>query len=325
MACSVSGAAPHRMFHHATAPPREMTTTSAPPPLEASDFDWIGDLGRGGFATVIKVRHRRTGEVFALKEAIHPTPDAYEEAEVLLRAAASPSPYVVRCHAVIVGPHGGPASVLEYMDGGSLYAVLRWRGRGRGFPEPALAEVAARCLMGLLHLHSRGVAHLDVKPDNFLVNSQGEVKINDFNTSRIVYDSVSEGFLVPTTMGTTCYFSPERFEPDAHAEPRGAMAADVWGLGLTVLELFLGRSPVVPDVEEPTHDDWKEEICDRGPPTVPEYVEASPELEDFVDACLHKDPTRRATVTQLLRHPFVTRRDVAASSRALRELILESL
>jgi hypothetical protein len=87
MACSISGAAPHRIFHQVTAAARETTTTSAPPPseVEASDFDWIGDLGRGGFTTVIKVRHRRTREVFTLKEAIRPTPDAYEEAEVLRR------------------------------------------------------------------------------------------------------------------------------------------------------------------------------------------------------------------------------------------------
>jgi mitogen-activated protein kinase kinase 9 len=157
---------------------------------------------------------------------------------------------------VIVGPNDGPTSVLKYMDGGSLQAVLHWRGRGRGFPEPALAEVAARCLMGLVHLHSHGVTHLDVKPDNFLVNSQGEVKISDFNT---------------------CYFSPGS-SPNAYAELHDAMVVDVWGLGLTVLELFLGRSPIVPDVEDPTHDDWKEEICNREPPTVPEYMEASPEL-----------------------------------------------
>jgi serine/threonine protein kinase len=78
-------------------------------------------------------------------------------------------------------------------------------------------------------------------------------------------------------------------------------------------------------VEDPTHDDWKEEICNREPPTVPEYMEASPELWDFVDACLQKNPTCRARMLQLLRHPFVTRRDVAASSRALRELIVETL
>jgi serine/threonine protein kinase len=54
--------------------------------------------------------------------------------------------------------------------------------------------------------------NLNVKPDHFLVNSQGEVKINDFNTSLIVYDSTGESFLVPTSMGTTSYFSPEQFD-----------------------------------------------------------------------------------------------------------------
>jgi serine/threonine protein kinase len=56
------------------------------------------------------------------------------------------------------------------------------------------------------------LVNLNVKPDHFLVNSQGEVKINDFNTSLIVYDSTGESFLVPTSMGTTSYFSPEQFD-----------------------------------------------------------------------------------------------------------------
>jgi mitogen-activated protein kinase kinase 9 len=56
------------------------------------------------------------------------------------------------------------------------------------------------------------LVNLNVKPDNFLVNSQGEVKINDFNTSRVVYDSTGESFLVPTSMGTTSYLSRERFD-----------------------------------------------------------------------------------------------------------------
>jgi mitogen-activated protein kinase kinase 9 len=89
------------------------------------------------------------------------------------------------------------------------------------------------------------------------------------------------------------------------------MAADVWGLSLTVLELFLCRPPIVPDVEEPTYDDWREEICDRERPSVPEYMEASPELREFVGACLQKDPTRRARVPQLRRHPFIKRHDMA--------------
>ncbi|KAK3129901.1 hypothetical protein QOZ80_6BG0486330 [Eleusine coracana subsp. coracana] len=305
MPCFVIGAAPHRLFHGTTTPaPRETPTRPplpppAPPEVESSDFDFIGVLGEGGFARVFKVRHRRTCEVFALKEAFNPSPDAEEEAEVLRRAASSPSPHVVQCHAVFLGGNDDDnngalvVSVLELMDAGSLRAVLR-RLQRRGFLEPALAEAAHRCLMGLAQLHSRGVAHLDVKPDNFLCNARGDVKIGDFNASR----------------------------------PRAVRArpADVWGLGVTVLELFLGRPPVWPDaVEKPKKCDWKEVICDRDPPSVPEYVDASPELRHFVAACLHKDPARRARVPHLLRHPFVTGRDVEASSRALRDLIVENL
>ncbi|TVU08658.1 hypothetical protein EJB05_42069, partial [Eragrostis curvula] len=313
--------APHEMMMRAPPPP-----PLPEPELDASDFDWIGDLGEGGFARVIKVRHRRTGEVFALKEAFYPTPDLEEEAEVLRRAAWGPSPHVVRCHALFPGPHGGPASLLEFMDAGSLHDVLR-RRRWRGFPEAALAETASRCLLGLAQLHSRGVAHLDVKPDNFLANARGDVKINDFNVSRIVSGRPGggESVMVETTMGTTPYFSPERFVPRAQADSRGAMAADVWGLGLTILELFLGRPPIMPEVEKPRAEDWKEAICDREPPSVPEYMAASAELRRFVDACLHKDPTRRARVPHLLKHPFITHRDVEASSRALHHLIVENL
>ncbi|TVU09253.1 hypothetical protein EJB05_42710, partial [Eragrostis curvula] len=283
----------------------------SPPPLEpeldTSDFDWIGDLGEGGFARVIEMRHRRTGDVFALKEAFYPTPDVEEEAEVFRRATWGPSPHVVRCHAQFPGAHGGPASLLEFVDAGSLHEVLRRRG-WRGFPERKL--------------HSRGVARLDVKPENFLVSARGDVKINDFNVSRIVAGIAGvERVLVETTMGTTPYFSPERFAPRAHADARGAMAADFWGLGLTVLELFLGRPSIVPDVEQPKAEDWREDICDREPPSVPEYMEASAELREFVAACLHKDPTRSARVPHLL----ITQRDVEASIRALHQLILENL
>jgi hypothetical protein len=59
--------------------------------------------------------------------------------------------------------------------------------------------------------------------------------------------------------------------------PRGApwgsptcTRPDLWGTGLTVLELFLRRPPIVVDAEEPTDEDWREVICDREPPSVPE-------------------------------------------------------
>ncbi|XP_062194411.1 mitogen-activated protein kinase kinase 9-like [Phragmites australis] len=318
-------AAPHEMFRRVPAAPHQMMRAPSPAPdeeLRLLDLERIDDLGEGGFATVTKVRHRRTGAVFALKVAFYPDPDADEEAEVLRRTAGSP--HIVRYHALLRERGGELACVLELMDAGSLCAVLRRRGE-RGLQEPALAEVTAQGLVGLAQLHSRGVAHLDVKPDNLLANARGEVKIGDFNTSKILYGAGGERLLVSIAVGTGAYFSPERFARNAHAGPHGAMAADVWGLGVTVLELFLRRRPVLPAVETPSYEELKQVICHGEPPSVPEDAEASSELRGFVAACLQKDPRRRATVAQLLGHPFVMRRDVTASSSALRELIVATL
>ncbi|CAL4967041.1 unnamed protein product [Urochloa decumbens] len=276
---------------------RKLPTPPLPPPPEEetllSDFDWIGDLGVGSFARVSKVRHRRTGAVFALKMSNDADPRREEEAKVLRCAAGSP--HVVACHGLLRGPGGEPGCVLELMDVGSLG-----------------------------DLHSRGVAHLDVKPDNFLASSRGEIKIGDFNTSRILYGGAGGELplVVPLTTGTRCYFSPERFTPGARAGPHGAMAADVWSLGVTVLELFLGRFAFARGLSAAA---LELAICHSGPLRVPEEAEASAELREFVAACLQREPARRATVTQLLKHPFLTRRDIQVSRRALREIIVDSL
>ncbi|WVZ64623.1 hypothetical protein U9M48_014117 [Paspalum notatum var. saurae] len=107
------------------------------------------------------------------------------------------------------------------------------------------------------------------------------------------------------------------------------MAADVWGLGITVLELFLGRCAILglPYDSGMLHSVQKleEAICHREPPSVPEDAEASAELRGFVVACLQKKPGQRATVAQLLSHPFITGRDVTASRLALRDLIVDNV
>jgi mitogen-activated protein kinase kinase 9 len=209
------------------------------------------------------------------------------------------------------------ACVLEFMDAGTLASIL---GR-RGLPEPALAEAAERCLQGLAHLHSRGIAHLDVNPNNVLASSLGDVKIGDFSESRIFRgDGDNRLRRVSIAVGMTAYKSPERFAPNARA-----VAADVWGFGVTVLHLFLGHRPFFPAVECPPYEKLREAICDAEPPEVPEGMKASAELRGFVAACLQKDPRRRATVAQLLAHPFVTGRHFEESRRALRELIVETL
>ncbi|XP_021317589.1 mitogen-activated protein kinase kinase 9 [Sorghum bicolor] len=333
MTCPTLPVAPHQFFHRipAAAAPHELMKQALALPaddldLRLSDLEQVCHLGEGACGVVTKVRHRGTGTEFALKTAHYARPSraADEEAEALRRSAGSP--HVVRCHAVLSGAGGEPAYVLELMDAGTLAGIVGRRG-GRGIPECALAEVAARCLQGLAHVHSRGVAHLDLRPDNLLANFRGDIKIGDFSVSRILFGRTDARRKVSVAVGSPMYLSPERFEPDAHAEPRGAIAADVWAFGVTVLELFLGRCPFLPPGGvRPSFEKLRQAICDGEPPSAPERAaaSASPELRGFVAACLQKDPRRRATVAQLLAHPFVTRRHVDESRRALRELIVEA-
>ncbi|KAJ1284245.1 hypothetical protein BS78_03G190500 [Paspalum vaginatum] len=329
MACLAMPVAPHEFFRRTPHPPHEMMkkapATADEQEMRLSDLEQVCHLGEGACGVVTKVRHRGTGAVFALKKAHYAGCSGAVDGEAEALRLSAGSPHVVRCHAVLSGPRQETAYVFELMDAGTLGDVLSRRG-GRGIPERALAEVAARCLRALAHVHSRGVAHLDLRPDNILANSKGDVKIGDFSVSRVFHGGDGERRRVSVAVGSPMYLSPERFEPDAHAGPRGAIAADVWGFGVTVLELFLGRCPFLPrGGVRLSFEKLRHAICDGEPPAVPESAAASPELRRFVTACLQKDPSRRATVAQLLAHPFVAGRCAEESRRALRELIVETL
>ncbi|KAF6991881.1 hypothetical protein CFC21_008930 [Triticum aestivum] len=318
--------APHLMFRrpdlaapapHAVMPPPAaagMDKEGEERRLKLSDLEWLADLGECASGVVTKVRLRGTaGPAFVLKVAHYPDDiDAgREQDEVLRRAcgAGPPLPYVVRCHAVLRGDGGEPACLLELMDAGSLYDVLHRRGGRGGLPEPALRP-RARAPPRARRRAPRPQARQPARQ-----RSRGRQDRRLWRLKDLLRR-------VSITVGTTAYMSPERFAPNAHARQRGACAADVWSLGATVLELYLGHRPVLPAERAPSWKMFKEAICYGEQPAVPESTAASAELRGFMAACVQKDRRRRATVPQ---HPFVARRDVEALRCALREIIVETI
>ncbi|KAL6637036.1 hypothetical protein ACP70R_024608 [Stipagrostis hirtigluma subsp. patula] len=284
--------------------------------LRLSDFDRLAVLGRGNGGTVYRVSHRRTSALYALKILHRGDHAAAAEADVACRVD---SPYIVRCHSVLPTASGDVALLLELVDGGSLDSLA---GPGP-FPEAAVAEVAAQALSGLAHLRARRVVHRDIKPANLLVSRAGQVKLADFGIAKVV-SRAGDGDHCAAYEGTAAYMSPERFDTerlrDGHGDRADPYAADVWSLGVTLLELVMGRYPLLPAGQRPTWAALMCAICFGERPALPDGV-ASPELRGFVSACLQKDHRKRATVTELLLHPFVAGRDVAASRRELREVI----
>ncbi|XP_048574042.1 mitogen-activated protein kinase kinase 9-like [Triticum urartu] len=303
----------------AVAPAPTATKASTPSALSSqfrlADFEKLAVLGRGNGGTVYKVRHRETSALYALKVQHYGDPAAAAEADVLSRTA---SPFVVRCHSALpAAASGDVALLLELVDGGSLDSVRTRRG---AFPEAALAEVAAQALSGLAYLHARRIVHLDIKPANLLVSTSGEVKVADFGIAKVL---ARAGDHCTSYAGTSAYMSPDRFDPEAHGGHYDPCAADVWSLGVTLLELFMGRYPLLPAGQRPSWAALMCAVCFGEPPVLPDGA-SSPELRGFIAACLQKDYRNRASVAELLAHPFVAGRDVAASRCALRKLVADA-
>ena len=268
------------------------------------DLEQIGILGCGSSGVVRKVRHKHTGDVLALKVIqLNVEDQVRKQINQELRALyEASSEFVVKYHQAFYDS-GAITIVMEYMDGGSLLQVLRDQGK---VAEPYLAEISRQVLLGLRYLHKeRRILHRDIKPSNLLVNHRGEVKITDFGVSGQLANSVSK---CVSWVGTITYMSPERISGEKYGYD-----SDIWSLGLSLVELALGRFPYPPTEPGSTQEaqpiklsfwDLLHYIVENPPPTLPS-PQFSAEFRDFVSSCLQKEPDRRGKIGDLLAHPFL--------------------
>ncbi|KAI3517895.1 hypothetical protein L1887_17116 [Cichorium endivia] len=279
-------------------PPTTSQSTNTAPNSTFAELETVQVLGHGNGGTVYKVVHKKTLNVFALK-VVHADSDPmmrrqiFREMEILRR---TDSPFVVHCHEIFEKPDGDIAILMEYMDAGTLDSLLKNVGT---FTEKSLADIARQILNGLNYLHAHKIIHRDIKPANLLVNKNMEVKIADFGVSKIMCRTLDA---CNSYVGTCAYMSPERFDPDTHGANYNGYSGDIWSLGLTMLELYMGHFPFLPAGQKP---DWATlmcAICFGEPPSLPEGV--SDEFRSFIGCCLQKDSSKRWTASQLLLHPF---------------------
>lgn len=261
----------------------------------SSEMCVFGTIGFGASSIVRKAIHIPTHRILALKKINVFEKDKRQQLlnEIKTLCEAPKARGLVEFYGAFFQPDSGQISIaLEYMDGGSLADIVRVKKR---IPEPVLSAITRRVLQGLVMMHTkRHLVHRDIKPANLLMNLNGDPKITDFGISAGLDNSIA---MCATFVGTVTYMSPERINAQFYSFP-----ADVWSLGITILECGTGTFPYNASTG-PVN--LMLQVMDDPSPTPPPGF--SPEFCSFVADCLHKDSAQRPQAEQLLNHPFITK------------------
>ena len=202
-------------------------------PLSLGDIEVLGSkpLGHGAFSVVKRCRLRSSGAIYALKvidtTGLHEQDLANLKREIQLHRSFS--------HPNVIGFYD------SFQEGKKVYILLELASNSslffyvdqqKGLPEHLALRFLWQTARGLGYLHSRGVIHRDVKPENVIFDAKFDAKICDFGWAALVKDHLEQR---KSVCGTYEYMAPEIFYQKGHSAK-----ADIWCLGILLYEMLYG-------------------------------------------------------------------------------------
>ncbi|XP_074276662.1 putative serine/threonine protein kinase IREH1 [Silene latifolia] len=290
------------------------------------DFEIIKPISRGAFGRVFLAKKRTTGDLFAikvLKKADMIRKNAVEsilaERDILISVR---NPFVVRffysftCRENLY-------LVMEYLNGGDLYSLLRNLGC---LDEDVARVYIAEVVLALEYLHSLHVVHRDLKPDNLLIAHDGHIKLTDFGLSKVGLINSTDDLSGPAVSGTSLFEedqpqlsasekqqerrqkrsavgTPDYLAPEILLGTGHGATADWWSVGVILFELIVGIPPFNAEHPQIIFDN----ILNRNIPWPHVPEEMSYEAEDLIDKLLIEDPNQRlgaGGAAEVKAHPY---------------------
>ncbi|XP_060068127.1 dual specificity mitogen-activated protein kinase kinase 7-like [Ylistrum balloti] len=269
-------------------------------PTEISELQHLGELGHGTCGHVVKMRHKITNHLMAVKQ-MRRSGNKEENKRIIMDLdvviKCHDYPFIVQC----IGTFITDSEVWICMELMATCLDKLLKKTKRPIPEAILGMMAVAIVKALNYLkEEHGVIHRDVKPSNILLDERGTVKLCDFGISGRLVDSKAK----TRSAGCAAYMAPERIDPPDPQRPDYDIRADVWSLGITLVELATGEFPYKnckTDFEVLT------KVLQEDPPLLPPGKEFSHEFCSFVRDCLTKDYKKRPKYKKLIEHKFIKR------------------
>ncbi|XP_027790340.2 sperm motility kinase 2B-like [Marmota flaviventris] len=255
----------------------------------------LKDIGEGSFGKVVLARHLLTG----LEVAVKVLPKTEENEPVLYERnwlMALEHQHVIQLFQVMETVHN-MYLIMEHASGGQLRCRIPQAG---GIPEDRVRRVFREMVHVVHYCHEKGIAHLDLKPENFVVDAKGHMKLIDFGLSM----SFTPGQKLTGFRGTLLYSAPEIIQGKGFEGP----PADVWSLGITLYFMLSGTRPF----KRSTTEGLKKRILEASY-SIPPHM--SEEASDLIQQILTLDPKQRPTLEQIMRHPWLTQDEHSSPRR----------
>ncbi|NXT20053.1 TBK1 kinase, partial [Syrrhaptes paradoxus] len=219
-----------------------------------SNYLWLLSdiLGQGATANVFRGRHKKTGDLYAVKvfnsiSFLRPVDVQMREFEVLKKLNHKNIVKLFAIEEETTTRH--KVLVMEFCPCGSLYTVLEEPSNAFGLPESEFLIVLRDVVAGMNHLRENGIVHRDIKPGNIMrvigEDGQSVYKLTDFGAARELEDD--EQFV--SLYGTEEYLHPDMYERAVlrkeHQKKYGA-TVDLWSIGVTFYHAATGSLPFRP-------------------------------------------------------------------------------
>jgi serine/threonine-protein kinase len=214
----------------------------------------LGELAKGGMASVRRAFDRNIRREVAIKRLGAPDPDVADAADFLVEEAQITGqlehPNIVPVYDLGAGSDGAPMFVMRLVHGRTLTSVMRayWKGGRNPIELREILEVLLKVCDAVSYAHSRGVVHRDLKPDNIMIGTHGQVYVMDWGCALLLAGSdahIPDGMrsrrgAPGILLGTAQYMAPEQARGEIdRIEPR----SDVYGLGAILYQLLTERPP----------------------------------------------------------------------------------